>query len=73
MKNKWNSRRFLGVAFFSVLFALTLIKGIFVGFSSDMAWTFLTVSLTPITMAMWCYYLKLSSDEKKEWLKINGK
>lgn len=68
---KFISKKFLVASCVTIAWVITVLRGAFVGFpegQASNAWTFLTVTFTPLIILFWGWYFKIDVDEKK----ING-
>jgi len=62
------SKKFYVASAVTIVWAISVLKGMFVGFPEGQAtnaWTFLTVVFTPLIMTFWVWYFKIDIDEKK--------
>jgi len=68
MTAKFMSKKFYVASAVTIVWAISVLKGMFVGFPAGQfsnAWTFLTVVFTPLIMTFWGWYFKIDIDEKK--------
>jgi len=72
MLDNFMSKKFYVASAVTIVWAISVLKGMFVGFpvsQASNAWTFLTVVFTPLIMTFWAWYFKIDIDEKKT---LNG-
>ena len=66
--NKFMSKKFYVSCVVTLTWIIAVLKGVFVGFpvtQASNAWTFLTVTFTPLIILFWSWYFKIDIDEKK--------
>jgi hypothetical protein len=69
--NNFMSKKFAVASAVTITWIIAVLRGVFVGFPGNQAsnaWTFLTVTFTPLIILFWGWYFKIDIDEKK----ING-
>ncbi len=67
-KDKFASKKYSVALIITIIWAITVLRAVFVGFpktQAGQAWTFLMTVFTPMIMVFWGWYFKIDIDEKK--------
>ena len=73
--NNLNSKRFIGVCVWTLIYAFIVIRGVTVGFpvtTEQIIWAYINTVLTPLTFMIWSIYLGVDTFEKFTRIKNNG-